>query len=163
MITVVMPYYENPTMFQIQQDVWAQYPLHEAEFIVVDDGSPNYPAVDYVQRQLPLKIYRIKRDIPWGQHAARNLGMAKCSTDWAFLTDIDHVLPKDHFENLLYFNKRNKDYYTVSRRNTDGSEYEYHPNTFLLRYKQFWKVNSYDERFVGSYGGDGQYRKALDE
>ena len=78
-ISVVFPYYDNPEMLKFQLDVISQYSRHVAErveVIIVDDASPLFPASE-ILRDLPIRnvrTFRILRDKPWNQDAARNVG-----------------------------------------------------------------------------------------
>jgi hypothetical protein len=88
-ITLVMAYYENPTMLQVHLKNWKEtYPddvKARMRVIIVDDGSPRNPAVNQVRsfalregdlgRFHAFEIYRIDTNIPWNQDGARNLGM----------------------------------------------------------------------------------------
>ncbi len=104
-ITLVVPYYKNPSMMARQIAEWENW-SDEAraafQIVIVDDGSPPdeyglsmlicdhaYPA--WIGRFLHL--YRVDTDIPWNQHGARNLGAHVADTPWLMMIDIDHVVP----------------------------------------------------------------------
>lgn len=166
-VTLVMAYYDNARMLQEHVLHWNRYSedaQSRVRVIVVDDGSPEISASDLLRdedilRKMDIQVYRVKPDIPWNQDGARNLGMKQCSTDWALLTDMDHVLHEDQVEALLKFQPSHGSYYLPRRLITDGTEIHPHPNTFLFNRCDFWDMGGYDEDFAGHYGSDGNFRK----
>ena len=171
-ITVVLPYYDNPEMFRHQQEHWNKWstPLLAAcEMIVVDDCSPNYPALYQVmkERKFNFRLFRIKKNVRWNWIAAKNLGSHKAKKGWLFLTDMDHRLSSTAFTRLLGLAVSAKPedmrYYTFDRVDApDMTPYKIHPNTYFMHRDLFWAVGGYDEEFSGYYGTDGYYRKRLD-
>lgn len=167
-ITIVMAYYENPFMLERQLKEWSRYPEGTAKVIIVDDCSPHSPA-EMVVRHHWLEggrcypsLYRVSKDRPWGQDAARNIGMHAAVTPWCLMTDMDHmltercVLAADEFVKSV---AQRGTYYMPSRVRMDGSKYHPHPNSFLFNRIDFWDMGGYDEDFVGYYGSDGNFRK----
>lgn len=103
LVTVIVPYYNQPEMLRFQLANWLAYDqptLDKFEFIVVDDGSAIRPLQaiqgdNYLReniRELPLRIFRIDEDIPWNRGEARNIGWKEARTAWIFQMDADHVL-----------------------------------------------------------------------
>lgn len=168
-VTIIMAYYENPQMLREHLRTWLCYrPEDRARmgFIIVDDGSPRNPAKDVMSgasSALNIRLFRIVPNIPWNQDGARNLGMKYCRSDWAFLTDMDHVVPFDHANKMLNFvqiEAREREYYMpASQVKTDGTVLGEHPNTYLFNVKDYWRIGGYDEDFAGAYGSDGNFRK----
>lgn len=162
MITFVYAYYDNPNMLRKHIKQWLDY-SYEINLIVVDDASPNYPAYDILKPyNLPLELYRVKKNKPWNQNGARNLAMQQCKTDWALMTDMDHLIEADDAAIAFGMRKMNGFYYVPRRVLPDGKEHRKHPNTFLLETKKFWECGGYDEDFCGYYGSDKVFRLALD-
>ena len=88
-VRMIYPYYENPKMLERQVENWNRYAgeLRGAlRIILVDDGSTKYPAEPIFKHcKMPKKLYRVKEDIPWNQHGARNLGAkVACKADVNF-------------------------------------------------------------------------------
>ena len=169
-ITLVLPYYENPLMFEKQQELWASYPPElraHLHVIVVDDCSPQWPALPHVLHTTAntvasFSLYRISVDRRWNWIACRNLAMAKAKTEWRLMTDIDHLLPVETLRRLLGGPLDPKVAYRFSRVDApDLTPYKTHPNTWLLTGKLFDRVGGYDETFVGLYGTDGDFRRRL--
>lgn len=166
-VTLVYAYYDNPDMLRRQFAEWMQYPdefVEQVEFIVVDDASPKVPAMAVALTTpvpMNLSIYRVQVDKPWGQDGARNIGMFNCATDWALLSDMDHLLGHREIVKLLGLLGRARagSYFMPMRVKTSGELYHPHPNSFVFNKSDFWAMGGYDEDFVGFYGSDGNFRK----
>lgn len=172
MLTIVMPFYMNSKMLELQYSLWAQWPDHvksQTNIILVDDGSPD-PAIAVPRPQgLPeISIYRIFEDRPWHQHAARNLGADRALEGWMLLTDMDHVLSKRNAERLLNkLAKLDRDsIYMLDRVEAEtglptmqNGRHKPHPNSFVVTRSTFWKIGGYDEDYCGVYGTDGLFRQ----
>ena len=184
-LTIIYPYYNAPRMLQRHLFDWMLIPekwLSKILIILVDDGSQESPAEGVIRGNgdLPfqLNLYRIKEDIPWNQHGARNLGAYVAPNTWLFMSDIDHTLP---MRSLNYIMENKWDpgcFYTFNRltanRGSNGGVFfttmlndrglpKPHPNTYLLTRKRFWSAGGYDEDFCGTYGGDGPFRRWLNK
>lgn len=171
-LSIVMPYYENPHMLEAHLYAWSQYHPHaqqNIEIVIVDDGSPRNPAApimranrDFHHRML-MRCFRIDVNIPWNQDGARNLGMMHAFGEWAFLTDMDHLVPFDQADKMLHFamvEALPREYYMPAAQiKTDGTVLGEHPNTYLFNRRDYWDIGGYDEDFAGSYGSDGNFRK----
>lgn len=165
-INIVMPYYENKFMLMLQLATWESYPQSlkdKVRYVIVDDGSQNYPASEIIGSiDLPIKLLRVKKDIPWNQHGARNLGM-KFAPGWSFLTDMDMVLTTENLEKVLQLPDRKGNFYTLDRlKMPDKEDKKYHCNSHVIHHDLFWKVNGYNTNYCGSYGGDGPFVRDLE-
>jgi len=183
-LSIVMPYYRNPTMLALHYGLWAKLPewIRAAlQVVIVDDGSPEEQAIDVPRPDaLPaLEIYRVLEDRPWHQHGARNLGADRAAGEWLLLTDMDHVVPLDTLVRILQrqatppiqghapldpgkaymFPRVEADTFalTLDRHGNPKP----HPNTFLVTRERFWKCGGYDEDYCGIYGTDGLFRPRL--
>ena len=184
-LTLIYPYYNAPLMLQAQLFNWLVVPdkwKRLLTVILIDDCSLEKPALPVVEAVGKLgfdfRLYRVKDDIPWNQHGARNLGVKEAPDGcWLFLSDIDHTLPAHVIVSLMERMLDKNAFYTMKRltavRNgPETVEYELmldsqdrpkpHPNTFLVTKNVFWKAGGYDEDYCGCYGGDGPFRKWLD-
>jgi hypothetical protein len=163
-ITFVYPYYRNPHFLRTQVGLWSGYPKELREHvsaIVVDDGSPESPASDVlvgIERPFPIRLFRIEKDIRWNWLAARNIAMSKAQ-GWCVLTDMDHVVPLETLDAVLFGAYDSKVIYRFSRREADGKKIHPHPNSMLMTRDMFWKVGGYDEALSGHYGTDGDWRR----
>lgn len=176
LISLVMPYYKNPSMLAIQAEAWDLWPAHlksRFEIILVDDGSPAEKARDvlYPTGFRRYAIYEVLEDRKWHQHGARNLGADRAAGDWLILTDMDHQLEADVAEELAF----NVDEGNVSpravymfdrieadtRKPTIGrkGEHKPHPNSWFLTREAYWDIGGYDEDYCGIYGTDALFRK----
>jgi len=163
-LTLVLPYYENPGMLVEHQRVWAAYPddlkarLH---VIVVDDGSPTRHAREVVTETgvASFRLFRCLVDVRWNWIFCRNLAMAHAATEWALLTDIDHVMPGETLRSLTEQRLSSDRVYRLSRVDVPAlTPYKPHPNTWLLTRVLFDRIGGYDERFSGFYGSDFDFR-----
>lgn len=171
--TLVLPYYENPTMLARQLESLAALPeevrgaLH---LIVVDDGSPKHPAKEIATRSslgltpqlgglASFQLFRVEVDVRWNWLTCRNIGAHHAKTDWLLFTDIDHLLPE---ETARFIQDKKLDparSYRFSRVDApDLTPYKPHPNSWLMTGERFAKIGGYDERFSGFYGTDGEFR-----
>lgn len=170
-LTLIMPYYDNPTMLEEQQSQWAKYPPElraRLHVILVDDGSPRWPALPAVRQPVEalglasFRLYRCLVDVRWNWLFCRNLGVSEASTDWIFMTDIDHVMPTKTLGRLLEEKLDPEKAYRMSRVDApDKTPYKPHPNTWLMTRALFDKIGGYDERFSGFYGTDGEFRNRV--
>lgn len=186
-LSIVMPYYRNPTMLDRHYSVWSsEWPAdlrRQVEIVIVDDGSPTEQAINVMRPvNLPmLKILRVLEDKPWHQHGARNLGAREAAGEWLLLTDMDHVVPADTLRQVLrQIGKNREGYLTFARVDAPAGEWQSddhrdmvpthrpdgslkpHPNSFAMRQADFLKVGGYDEDYCGIYGTDGMFRKRLE-
>lgn len=175
MLSLVMPFYLNRSMLELQFREWQRWSAKaraQIEAVIVDDGSPE-PAVDVPRPDgLPeLSIYRVLEDRPWHQHAARNLGAHVARAPWLLLTDMDHVLTAEAADALLkrlgrldagtaYFLHRIEATTLDPTLGTDGRS-KPHPNSFVMTRELYWRVGGYDEDYCGVYGTDGLFKARL--
>lgn len=175
-LTLVMPYFENPSMLAIHYAgwlEWAEKRIRRMKLVLVDDGSENAPAA-IVGRPAGIpevEIYRVLENRPWHQHAARNLGAHVAPDGWLLMTDMDHVLSEASARAL--FKRINQGaldegtIYTLDRveadtglSTTDGAgNPKPHPNSFVLTRELYWRIGGYDEDYCGVYGTDGLFKQ----
>lgn len=163
-ITLVMAYYMNPGMLRVQYDHTRSLPARirdQVGVVVVDDGSPESPAwVEDIG--VPLQVFRIDVDNRWGQDAARNIGVHYAENSWILMTDIDHLVPKKTWQKLIEGTWKETEVCSFSRVSApEMARYKHHPNTWFINRKLFDQVGGYDERYVGYYGTDGEFRNRL--
>jgi len=156
--TLILPYYENPAFLRQQLAYWNDFGPSMFEVIIVDDGSPEYPAEPIIRasKQAYLRHFRIDVDVRWNWLAARNIGAYHARTQWIMLTDMDHVLPATTLETLIFGQHDPEIIYRFSRT---GAKTHPHPNSWFMTKAMFWKIGGYDERMSGYYGSDGYYRR----
>jgi hypothetical protein len=166
-LTIALAYYENPAMLARQvENLAALAPALAGALtlIVVDDGSPTAPAVVPKGQRFGVKVFRMKVDIRWNQDACRNLAMRHVDTEWALITDMDHVPSGDLIRRLLFGKLDTKRFYRFGRVSApELLAYKVHPNSYALTRDLYWRAGGYDERWAGAYGTDGNFRRALDK
>lgn len=171
-VTIVMPYYENPKMLRLQLHEWRMFtPSEKAALsaVIVDDGSSNVPAEENVKAYGPdvgfkIRLFRIVPNIPWNQDGARNLGMKHVDTQWALMTDMDHMIRREQVSRMLNFVSHRTmkgQYYLPHREDFDGRPNHPHANSYVFNVQDFWMMGGYDEDFAGVYGSDGNFRKCM--
>lgn len=163
-LSVVFAYYDNPAMLAFQWKQFSAYPerlRNRIEVIVVDDASPHSPAGAVLRpKVLPsVSIFRIEKDIPWNQDAARNIGAAEARAPWVLLTDIDHVIPQETLEHMLSMPRNPGSLYSFGRiKFESGETREAHPNSYLMTRAMYWDIGGHDEDYAGIYGKDYLFR-----
>ena len=170
-ITITLPYYNQPEMLRKQLEIWADYSADVAErvkVIIVDDGSPDYPALDVLKSnsiKFPINLYRINENIPWNHGGARNLAMTE-ARGWCIVTDMDHAITEEDMRRLLSMDLERTSYYMFNRKKAladDSMEiYPRHGDSFFLTRDAYWKVGGYNEEFSGYWNGVSQlFRRNL--
>lgn len=177
-LTLILPYYRNAGMLQEQQAIWRTYaPELKAHLhvIVVDDGSPKFQAQRYVEPTgiASFRLFRTLIDVRWNWLFCRNLGVAKATTEWVLLTDIDHALPAETLAGILSAELDPRAAYRLARVDAPHpwpyaiadcparEDKRFHPNTWLLTRALYDAAGGYDERLSGCYGTDGEFRDRI--
>lgn len=166
-VTLIVPYYDNRAFFGAQVTRWATYPeplLKWLSVIVVDDGSPRYPAVDVLRRHhwpACLRLFRLEVDVRWNWLAARNIGFHHAADGWCLVTDMDHVVTTDTLHAVVYSQHDPAIVYAFARREHTGPAVTPHSASFLMTRQTFWRIGGYDEALSGHYGTDGVYRREI--
>lgn len=163
--TLCLAYYENAGMLAHQLAALNALPAalrDHVSLIVVDDGSPNAPAVLPPALGFEARLYRMKADIPWNQDACRNLAVEQAADGWLLLTDMDHVPSVELVDRIVRGKLDPRCAYTFGRVSApDLSPYKPHPNSWLMTRDTYRRTGGYDERYAGVYGTDGMFAKRL--
>lgn len=168
--TLVVSYYNEPDLLT---DFLDHLNVHFfKKVIIVDDGSeraPAYPIVmKYPHYHHMLSLFRVKEDIGFNSHGAKNLAMQHVETEWAFLSDMDLVIPND---TLLLLEEAAKDsegkyfHFKISWKNRDIplEDCKETVNTCAIRTKDFWIAGGYDEEWVPHHVGDKHLFYRIDQ
>lgn len=126
---------------------WLKMP-DDVRFLVVDDHS-KIPFENEIPR---LNIYRVDDDIQWGQGGAKNLGFAVALTDWVLYFDIDHLITKEVFDEIIKLDRSDKLTCYKFGRTTNGEDDGTTKSVFLMSKEAFELVGGFDEDFSGHYG-----------
>jgi glycosyltransferase involved in cell wall biosynthesis len=153
-LTIIAPYYNDEkfltTFFEDFLELKKTY--LNFKLIIVDDGSNIWPALD-VYHNLDIEIpdftlYVITEDLGFNAHGARNLGVTQSTSEWNFITDIDHRLINFDFENIVKCD-------LSDIKNVWGFSFSnHHANTLLIHKETFLSFKGYDEEFVNNHYGD---------
>lgn len=164
-----MAYYENKGQLQRQYELIRSFPQefkHHIRVIVVDDCSEKNPAHKY-KIGCPVEVFRIlPPKVMWNQDAARNIGVHNALTKWLLLTDIDHMVPLNTWEKLIFHQWSEGEIYTFKRVSAQPNgkpptPYHPHPNTWFMTKDLYDHAGGYDERFAGWYGTDADFRERV--
>lgn len=179
--TLIVPFYRNGKMLERQLQEWEHYPRN-VQILVVDDGSPE-PAEPILQTasdelKTRLRLYRIMVDIPWNREGARNLASKEAETDWIVHVDIDHLMPVAACEHLVEMECDSGEWYRFPRFRvgmaddtrrkdkipSDATFGAIHPHidSYLITRETYWKLNGYDEDYVGVLGGGCAFLRQLE-
>jgi hypothetical protein len=169
-LTVIMAYYENPTMLAKQLTNFAKMDddiRKRLTYIVVDDCSPRHPAKlmcgGPVSNYFNLKLFRMLQDVPWNQDACRNLAVSQADDQWLLITDMDHLPPEPTIRKIMSSKLRPDTFYSLQRVSAPGLEpYKPHPNSYVVTRAVYGMAGGYDERWAGLYGTDGMFRNRLE-
>lgn len=117
-----------------------KYP--KLKMIIVDDGSKDLPIEKALagENLTDIILVKIKEDIGFNAHGARNLGMYLSKTEWNLLIDLDYNITDINLDNVLSLDPNNIYCWMV--------------NTALIHKDVFWSVKGYDEDFVNIHFGD---------
>jgi hypothetical protein len=168
-VTIVMAYYMNPETLRRHVEQWHALPddlKSHLRAIVVDDGSPERPAVAALadlSHPFPLKLYRIEQDVRWNWIGARNAGMHETREGWALTTDIDHFVDETLARALICGEHDPAKVYKFARREHTGEKIKPHSNSYFLTRDMYWnRIGGHDESFSGFYGSDGDHRRRVE-
>lgn len=154
MITIVIPYFNQPLMYEKQLETLEGCPF---PVIFIDDFS------DVPIRTTPkYTYYRIIEDKGINWQGAKNLGALMAETEWLLMTDIDHTTPKETIDWLKDNQDLDKNKVYKFKRRINGKEKDSHPNSFLITRYNFMSKGGYDLRFQGTKGGEVQFTTLLD-
>jgi len=153
MITLITTYFEDPYRLknylenEFNEDIFDQ-------FIIIDDGSPNTPA-EPICRMYPeknLKLFRVKEDIGFNSHGARNLAMKHVETEWALMIDIDRKGIREVAPVLERYVKsaEENEYFNFIIEDTGETTH----NDYCVKTDSWWRSGGYDEEFVNWHFGD---------
>jgi glycosyltransferase involved in cell wall biosynthesis len=171
LISLVVPYYNNPNMLQIQIAEWLRYDANDIEVVLLDDGSQEYPAreavelnVDKITQSVRFQFLRALEDIQWNLCGIRNLGFLRAKGRWIFSTDIDHVAPKELLQRmrpmLISCEESGviNNYFTFNRKLPNGEDVpKVHLESFIIQRSTFWMLGGYDEDYNGIHGCDRHF------
>lgn len=163
MITCNITYYNEPRWLQWWYDTFIKLhdegiPIHLS---IADDGSMKDRAEDFFETNKPypfMSLYRVKDDLGFNSHGARNLLMQRTKTEWNMLSDIDRQYPISTFEKIAKFESILSEGYYYGFVNPNGGSL----NDYVVSKNDFWSVGGYDEEFVNIHWGDRLFFESLE-
>jgi len=165
-ISIVFPYYDNPEMLRFQLETMSSYSaeiLSRCEIVIVDDGSPSFPAPEVVLASpfREARVFRLLEDKPWNQDAARNIGAFEAHGQYLLLTDIDHIVPEQTLSALHEVDDEDGVYVFSRKAHFSEKVVPSHVNSYFMSRVLYWQIGGYDEDFWGAYGSDRLFRQRL--
>jgi glycosyltransferase involved in cell wall biosynthesis len=154
MLTIIIPYYNQPLMYQKQLEELNK--LSDVKVIFIDDCSPTPITPDP-----KYTYYRITDDMGINWQGARNLGVMEADTDWVLLTDLDHTIPQETID-LIYKTKLDPSKAYKFMRKIKDEWKEPHSNSFLITRYNYMSKGGYDLRWQGTKGGEYLFTNQLD-
>jgi len=158
MLTYVIATYGQPKMLAMWWETLRSYPDDVADrinLIVVDDcGDPPAEIPDDVVGVFRAKLFRIKKDIPWNQMGARNLGMTHAK-HWCIMLDPDMVIDPMMARRFLEQEPKRGEVIRFGLCHLDGSQKQIDmtsPNTYMIHREDFFDAGGYDEDYAGHKG-----------
>lgn len=157
-ISLVYTFYNNQYAADTQCTLWNSYSdeLKRHLFLVVVDDGSSPPLQFSIDKSIAFIHLRATEDIRWNQPGARNLGMKFVPTDWALITDSDHLLTGPMARRLMLFNPSAGTIYQFNRFQNNTLIHP-HCNSFFLHRDDFIQCGGYDEDFCGNYGYDDRF------
>jgi hypothetical protein len=151
-LTIITTYYNEKDLLERFVNsfltIARSYPV---KLIVIDDGSEIQPAVNHTPNDPNISLYKVKKNLGFNSHGARNLAMQQTTTDWNFLTDIDNDVGGLDFEKVINLPYNQNDVYS------------FHTNSIIINKQTYWSCKGYDEEFVGIHYGDRYFLDYLQE
>jgi hypothetical protein len=167
-VTLVYAYYRNRDTLRRHVETWHTFPddlKANLRAIIVDDGSPERPAVEALadlSHPFPIKLFRIEQDVRWNWIGARNVGMKEAREGWHLTSDIDHFVNETLARALIYGEHDPTKVYKFARREHTGEKIKPHSNSYFLTREMYWRIGGHDESFSGFYGSDGDHRRRVE-
>jgi len=132
--------------------------------IIVDDGSPDFPLINYIYPSNKIKIFVVSKDYGFNSHGCRNLIMSKASNDWVVLMDSDRHMIDPQLS--IYNIKKTKlsqqaRYRFIVHVMELGKDVHLSVNDYLINKNHFFSAGGYDEEIIGVRDGDRQFFKQL--
>lgn len=169
MISCNITYYNEPTWLL---DWYLKLKLlyergHDIILNVADDGSKVHPAQEFFEKHPPLPnmhLFRVKEDLGFNSHGARNLLMKQTTTDWNIMSDIDRRFSMQTLTDISHradMGKLQRGHYYSFYEILKASRDRFSVNEYLVHKKDFWKSGGYDEEFVNIHFGDRYFLEAL--
>lgn len=165
MISCNITYYNEPSWLKWWYDTVVLLNKNglDVRLNIADDGSMVEPAEAFFDKHVPhpsMRLFRVKEDLGFNSHGARNLLMKQTETDWNVMSDIDRRYPIETFESIVAADLQRGCYYSFYEV-TQSSPDRFSVNDYLVHRDDFWTTGGYDEEFVNIHWGDRYFLDAL--
>jgi hypothetical protein len=171
MLTFNITYYNEPHFliwwYETIRDVVDNHGLN-VTLQICDDGSQRQAATEFFKKYKPeeyMRLFRVKEDIGFNSHGARNLLMKNTETGWNVLSDIDRRYPIDTIKKVYYRAERGAlkkgNFYKFQHIKAKDSKKDVSLNDYIINKECFWLSGGYDEEFVNVHWGDRIFFESL--
>ena len=170
MISIVMPYWERPEATRRSLRVYKEfYDPSDVEVILVDDGSPNYPAEEVKDEYAGCRVLTLpKKDRPLNPCVPINRGMEIASGDILGLSNPEVVHQQPALLDMVECIESDLDYVVAGAYCPEMNQWHAHPQIkkdadlpvaaghFLAIFKRrLWKeTGGFDESYRYGQGYD---------
>lgn len=166
-ITIGYTYYNEPELLKEQIKNWEQYP-EEVEIVLVDDGSLEFPASDYLKNHniQNFRLFRVDEDLGFNSHGCRNLIAKIAIANFVLFCDMDVFFSPETISILKRKKLNTKKIYRFGLYtlwNKNLSLAPGHQNIYLTSKEKFWEAGGYDESFTGYHHGDREFLDRLEK
>lgn len=169
MISVNITYYNEPIWFKYWYLLFKKFYKDGVDIAlnICDDGSQRDPASAFFEKNVPLpnmRLFRVKEDIGFNSHGARNLLMQQTQTEWNMMSDIDRHYSLNTLTKIIRAEQSDQlkqgTYYSMWEI-TPASKDRFSINECVLSKTDFWKTGGYDEEFTNIHWGDRYFFDTL--
>ena len=169
MISINLTYYNEPIWFRYWYNIFKKFHHNGANIRlnICDDGSQKQPISYFFEKNPPfpnMRLFKVKEDIGFNSHGARNLLMQQTQTEWNLMTDIDRHYPLKTLYSIIEeesINNLKKGMYYSLKELTRSSKDGFSINEYVASRTDFWKTGGYDEEFTNIHWGDRYFLDTL--
>ena len=170
-LTLIHTYYNEPDHLTRNLESWGDidFPLR---ILIVDDGSMIHPAYDVLKDwKLPdnisLSLYRVKEDIGFNSHGARNLAAREAKGEWLLFLDIDYNIT---YRNLKFLVEEATlkphvlyKFGGVQFMKNGHIDKRITVNQFIMHKDFYAESGGYDESYTSVHWGDRPFIEELEK
>jgi glycosyltransferase involved in cell wall biosynthesis len=161
-ITLIHTYYNEPDHLRRNLETWYTFDF-PIKIMIVDDGSMIHPAYDVLKdvslpENVTLSLYRVKDDIGFNSHGARNLAAKVADSEWLLFLDIDHNIHNWNLKTLVeeaelkshvLYKFGGVEFVAIKHIDSRVTV-----NQFLISKEKFAETGGYDESYTSVHWGD---------
>jgi glycosyltransferase involved in cell wall biosynthesis len=155
--TLATHYCEQQQMLEEQLALWSSYSIEvlaSLEFVVVDDCSTTRPAAAILKGcNLPVRVLRLQRSVPWNFSVVRNLAIREALHAEVLLFDLDHFVPAATAAQFLAESVQRGTFSLCELEDQCGTKLQAHQHCAAYERTSYLETGGYDESWSG-YNSD---------